>query len=188
MTLFRIVRVCRLKWFKESKWQWKIDPVTLRHAWAGKRQPTFCQHAKNVQYKLRLAEEEKLQDNTVEHNLPLSVTQPLSPPPRLCCSFKLQDPPQSQGPPPPHTVCSLAFWPPTMEMQQATTTSWLLNSWPHTIIMGLMLVMAAVSSSCPWTCQASAGAGWRLPAVCMVGPGGPAANQWYSSTAGCSGK
>ena len=75
-----------------------------------------CQHARSLQYKIRLAEEELLLDNTVELNPPVSATQP-SPP-----LLPLQDPQDQHGPPqdlpPPRAIRRLALE--TVEMQQAS--------------------------------------------------------------------
>jgi hypothetical protein len=79
-----------------------------------------CQHAKSLQYKFVMAEEELLHDNTVELNPPVSATPPS---PTL---LLLQDPhwQDQHGPPqdlpPPRAVRRLAFE--AVEMQQASNS------------------------------------------------------------------
>jgi hypothetical protein len=74
-----------------------------------------CLHARTLQYKLTLAEEDQLYDNAVESNLPVSVTPPPSPP--LLLFQDSQDQPPKDLPPP-RAVRRLALE--TAEIQQAT--------------------------------------------------------------------
>jgi hypothetical protein len=78
------------------------------------RMQKCCQHARTLQYKLTLAEEELLHDNTVDSNEPVPATQPLSQ--QMLLFQDPQDQPP-QDPPPPHAARRLALE--AMEMQQA---------------------------------------------------------------------
>jgi hypothetical protein len=94
-----------------------------------------CQHARSLQYKLRLAEEELLHDNAVELNPPVSATL-LSPP-----LLPLQDPQDQHGKPqdfpPRRAVRRLALE--TVEMQQASDSLQRSSPSPKRIARRLLL-------------------------------------------------